>query len=220
MGVIILDGAGGVNKANVDIDRHLNINPRPPAFGALGYYRQAAVSGSIAASLGAGPIWSCRWSNLSNLCLVQSVRVNAVTVTGNSVLSVQFNLNVLRSYTVVDSGGTAVGVPANMQKMRTSMGSSLMTDWRMPTTGLLTAGTRTADTNPIGSVLGMSSATVGTTWFGNGAPQPIYSRDNSDNHPIILATNEGLAITNVLSGPATGTFVLLVQMEWGEVASY
>ena len=222
MGVIILDGAGGVNKANVDIDGHLNINPRPPAFGALGYYRQAAVSGSIAATLGPSTlIWSCRWGNASNLCLVQSVRVNAI-VNGaiTASVGVQFNLNVLRSYSATDSGGTAVGVPASMQKMRTSMGSSLMTDWRMPTTVALGAGTRTPDTNPIGMLFGASGTAVGTTFFGNGAPQPIYSRDNSDNHPIILATNEGLAITNVLSGPATGTFVLLVQMEWGEVASY
>ena len=47
MGIVILDGAGGVNKANVDIDGHLGVNPRPPAFGALGYYRQAAVSGTM-----------------------------------------------------------------------------------------------------------------------------------------------------------------------------
>jgi hypothetical protein len=69
-------------------------------------------------------------------------------------------------------------------------------------------------------LFGASGTTVGTTFFGNGAPQPIYSRDNSDNHPIILAQNEGLALTNVLTGPANGTFILLVQMEWGEVASY
>lgn len=219
MGIKILDAAGGVNGANVDIDGHLGVNPRPPAFGALGYYRQAVVSGTLTASLAAGLFWSCRWTNASNLCLVQSVRINAITVTANSVIANQFNLSVLRSYSATDTGGTAVGVPASMQKMRTSMGSSLMGDWRMPTTGLLTAGTRTADTNPIGMVSGLSSATPGTTWFGNGAPTPIYSRDNSDNHPIILAQNEGLAITNPAASPS-GTWILLVQMEWGEVASY
>ena len=219
MGLIILDGAGGVNKANVDADGHLNVNVRPPAFGALGYYRQAVVSGTLTASLGTGLFWSCRWTDATRLCLIQSIRVNAITVTSNSVIAVQFNLNVLRSYTATDTGGTAVGVPASMQKMRSSMGSSLMGDWRMPTTGLLTAGTRTPDTNPIGMVVGTSSATVGTTWFGAGAPQPIYSRDNVDHHPIILAQNEGLAITNPATSP-TGTWTFLVQMEWGEVAAY
>ena len=221
MGIKILDAAGGVNGANVDIDGHLGVNPRPPAFGALGYYRQAAVSGSIPATMGAGVIlWSCRWTN-ANLCLVQSVKVNAI-VNGTITTSVasQLNLTVLRSYSATDTGGTAVGVPASMQKMRTSMGSSLMADWRLASTTFLTAGTRTADTNPIGMLFGASGTAVGTTFFGNGAPQPIYSRDNSDNHPIVLAQNEGLALTNVLTGPATGTFILLVQMEWGEVASY
>ena len=227
-GIIILDGAGGVNKANVDVDGHLGVNPRPPAFGALGYYRQVAVSGNIAATLAAAsPLFSFRWGNASNLCLIQSIRVGCI-VTASITAAVAFDLSVFiaRGFTASDTGGTAVGVPAAMQKMRTSMGSSLVTDFRMATTGTLTAGTRTLDTNPIGRIQGTSGAAAGSAaaagllFFGSSNPQPLYVRDNNDHHPLILAQNEGFVVTAPLAGPATGTFSLLVQVEWGEVAAY
>jgi hypothetical protein len=219
-GIIIIDGAGGVNKAGVDTDGNLRINPRPPAFGSLGYYRQAALSGTIAVTLAANsPLWSCRWTNGTDLCLVQSVKINLVSIASITVVPFEIGLFFARSYTATDTGGTAVGVPASMQKLRTSMGSSLMGDWRIATTGTLTAGTRTLDTNPLAIVSGLPT-TAGTTLSGNGAPVPLYVRDNNDNHPIILAQNEGLVITNPLIGPSTGTFTIMVQMEWGEVAAF
>jgi hypothetical protein len=106
-----------------------------------------------------------------------------------------------------------------MQKLRTSMGNSLMGDWRIAATTAFTAGTRTLDTNPIAEIQGCPTV-LGTTLSGNGAPVPLYQRDNSDNHPIILATNEGLVLASTVSGPATGSYILLVQMEWGEVAAF
>ncbi|MGA7122296.1 MAG: hypothetical protein WBY94_19495 [Polyangiaceae bacterium] len=222
MGIIIIDGAGGVNKANVDADGHLNVNVRPPAFQALGYYQQVAVSGNIAATLAANSaLFSFRWADATRLCMIQSVKVGCI-VTGTITTAVPFDLAlfVARSFSASDTGGTGVGVPTNMQKMRSSMGSSLVTDFRMATTGTLTAVTRTLDTNPIARVQGNSGTAVGTQFFGTGSPQPLYLRDNVDHHPIILAQNEGFVVTAPLAGPASGTFSILVQVIWGELNSY
>jgi hypothetical protein len=223
--MIIIDGAGGVNKANVDADGHLNVNVRPPAFQALGYYQQVAISGAIPFGLTANNIlFSFRWGDATRLCMIQSVKVACMVTATLSVVG-QFDLSMIiaRSFTASDTGGTAVGVPANMQKMRTTMGSSLVTDFRIASTTALVAGTRTLDTNPVARVSGNYPATapVGTSFFGSGNPVPLYLRDNVDHHPVILAQNECFEIKNPLAGPVTaGSFTVLVQVVWGELNAY
>ena len=94
-----------------------------------------------------------------------------------------------------------------------------MADLRMPTTGTLTAGTRTAGHKSHRDAFRAVERHRRHSLFRDGQSD---SRSTCaitvDNHPIILAQNEGLAITNPAASPK-GTCILLVQMEWGELAT-
>lgn len=219
----IIQGVSSGNGLEIDSDKHVLSNARPPAFGALGYYRQAMVTGAVAATLGAGStLFSFRWTDATRLCLIQSIRVNAI-VSGLITTGVQFDLAafIARSFTASDTGGTASLPASGQQKLRTSMGNSLAGDVRIAATAALGVGTRTVDAFPIGRIVGFTGTTVGTQVFGSGSDAiPLYFRDNSDHHPIVLAQNEGILVQNPLAGPATGTLTMLVKIEWGEVASY
>jgi len=222
MGLIIIGGDGNAYYANVDSDHHFQTNPRPPAYGTLGYYRSANVSGAITATLGAASnLWTLRGTNASNLCIVQNVQMIAY-VASTITTSVAFiaELFIARSYTANATGGTSYVPASGQQKMKTSMGNSLMGDLQICGTSGLSAGTWTLDNQPIGYAEGNSGTTTGTVFFGNGNNGVLYKQDTTNTYPIVLAQNEGLVIQNVLAGPATGTFTIGVAVEWGEVATY
>ncbi len=225
MGLVIV-GSSSSNGMEVDADNHAKINIRPPAYGSLGYYRMVARSGAITATLGANSdLFAAQWTSSSDFAIIHSISVSAYVVS-TITSAVTFNLAafVARSFSVADSSGTAVTLTGNNQKLRTSMGTSLFGDMRIASTAGLSAGTRTLDANPIGTVQGFAasgSGNVGSQFFtGPPTPAPLYVRDNDDQHPVVLAQNEGIIIQNPLAGPATGTFTIVVTMEWGEVAAY
>ena len=211
------------NIVEVDSDLHLPVNVRPPAFGTLGSYRVSTVSGAIAATLGAAStLFSMRWTDATRLCLIQEVRASCI-VSGLITAGVLFDLEavVARSFSVSDSTGTAVSFTSPNQKLRASMGASLMGDMRIAGTAALTAGTRTPDALAIGRIQGFTGTSVGTQVFGSGLGTiPLYMRDTMDQHPIILVQNEGLLIRNPLAGPATGTINVAVTVDWIELAAY
>jgi hypothetical protein len=220
-GVIVVGATSG-NGLEVDVDHHALVNVRAPAFGALGYYRMAAVSGATVSLAANAAVFSFRWSDATHLCLVQSIKVGAVEATSVTA-GVVFDLAcfVARSFSASDTGGTALTPSTNNQKMRTSMGTTLLGDARISTTGALAAGTRTLDAQPIGRVQGfIPTTTVGGQVFPAPNPAPLYVRDNADHHPLVLATNEGFVITAPLAGNTTGSVAILVQVEWGEVSTY
>ena len=139
---------------------------RPDDIGSLGAYRVALVSGTMAAALAANsPIVSFRNGNASNLIMPRLVEFSAGnTATAFTAGICSFNLFRATSFSASDTGGTA-SLPAAQNKLRTSFGSSLMTagnnsDIRVSSTATLTAGTRTKDTIPIGSVQSSVPATA------------------------------------------------------------
>jgi hypothetical protein len=222
MGYFSVVGSTSGNGLEIDSDHHMFVTGRPPAFGALGYYRLVVVSGAIAATLGANSdLFSFQWTNASDFAIIQSVKVSAV-VASTITSAVNFDLAIFfaRTFTAADTGGTSVLPTSNNQKMRTSMGTTLVNDMRISSTAALGAGTRTPDTAPLGRVQGNSGTATGTQFFSAPNPQPLYVMDNTTHHPICLKQNEGFVIQNPLAGPATGTFNVLVQVEWGEVAAY
>jgi hypothetical protein len=192
---------------------------RPAAFGALGAYSFAKPSGTMAAGLAAGaPIWSLRWTN-TNLCLVQSVRISVMALgTAFTAGQMIFDLITARSFTVSDTGGNAYTLTTNNGKKRTSMGSTLIAsgDLRIATTGTLTAGTRTLDNIAQGEIMQAASAVANTSFIQN--VDFIDFAQGADNHPIILAQNEGLVIQATV--PATGTWAFSVSVDTIETASY
>ena len=113
-----------------------------------------------------------------------------------------------------DTGGAALTLTGNNGKHRTSLATIGITDLRMCTTGALIPGTRTLDSNSVGVSVGTSSA-VGTSM----QLVDIFSHDAGD-HPLILANNEGLVLTNSIVMGAAGVIKLYVTIECAEVATY
>jgi hypothetical protein len=221
MSIVLAGGTSGIS-ADVDPDSNLKVQIRTPGFGTLGCYELVATSGAIAATLAAGStLFSLRWTDATRFCLIKRIRASAVVVSAITT-AVVFDLavSIARSYTASDSGGTTL-TPLNANnKMRTSMGNSLMGSMSMATTAALTVGTRTVDTLPVGRFQGLTGTTIGTQIFGTGGPMALLDRSVPGLHPILLAQNEGIVVTNPLAGPATGTFTILIEIEWEEVPSY
>jgi len=181
----------------------------------LGLYTIGVTSGSIAATLAAAsPLFSFRWGNTANLCVIDHLSV-AVSVDGviTTSVSMPLELVIARSFTASDSGGTAITLSTNNAKYRTSFQTSLVTSARIATTGTLTAGTRTLDAQAEAVVPCVTGTAIGV-------PLPfselsvLYKR--TQLFPIVFTQDEGFIIRNQSAGPATGTFQVHVQMRWFE----
>lgn len=213
---VVLQGNTGTNAEVETASKALRIVPKPVDWGSLGIYSLAAASGTMAAGLaGASPIFSFRWGNASNLGILKKVILSAGnTATAFTAGVCTFNLFIARSFSASDTGGTDVTPTSNTNKLRTSMGTTLLTSARISSTATLTAGTRTKDGNPAGSISVSIPATAGTTLL---APYPLFLALAGD-YPVVFAQNEGFVIEATV--PATGTWTFSVQTQWEELASY
>ena len=186
-----------------------------PEPGVLGLYIAGVTTGTIAATLAAAsPLFSFRWGSTTRLCVLDfislGVSVNGVITTS---VSMPLELVIARSFTASDSGGTALTLTGNNNKYRTSFDTSLVTDARIATTGTLTAGTRTLDSQAAAMLPCVTGTAIGVPL----TMTTIYAR--SSLFPIVLAQDEGFIIRNQSAGPATGTFTLHGQMRWFETTS-
>lgn len=193
---------------------------KPIDIGSLGSYTLASTNGSSVMAAGlaaASPIFAFRYPGAS-LALVRRVMFSA----GNGVTAFtagffRFDCLVARSYSVSDTGGTDITPSGNVNKNRTSHASSGVTGTRcvaISATATLTAGTRTTDAVPIGTIAGgvpnvAGSAMVAKTALFDAPP---------GTWPLVLATNEGFVIQATV--PATGVWEFGVDVSWDEVASY
>lgn len=199
----------------------LRVSSRPAD--PLASYRLATISGSIAATLGAGStIFSMRWGNATNFFKLERFAINIITNgTITTAVTPRLGLFVARGFTASDTGGTVPSLATNFQKARTSLANSLITDMRIATTAALGVGTRTVDALPIRAVRGFSGTTAPARWF-LGDKIVLYDQflSGEDQYPIILAMNEGILLQNIDAGPATGTFIVEIEMDWSELATY
>lgn len=192
---------------------------QPQDIGALGSYRCAQTSGTLAAGLtAASKVFSWRFNPSPNtgLALVKHVRLSV----GNSATAftagfVAFNLFVARLFTVdTTTGATQATLTGNNAKLRTSYATSQASQW-ISTTGAISGDTSTLDTMPIATVSGSEPATAGQPLIVNGfdlwAPLPGEA-------PLICAFQEGFFIKATV--PATGTWQLGVEVQWDEVPSF
>lgn len=216
MAIKLIGNAGAAaNVAEVEANhRALRTQQRPIDVGTLGSYRKAMLSGTIAAGLaGDSPLFSFRYSG-ANLCIPRKVIVSAGDLVGFTAGFFNLSLMAARSFSASDSGGTAGAITGNNGKLRASMGTTGVGDIRMATTGALTPGTRTLDTDPIGTF----STSVITTAGLAPLPNPVDLLDRApDEWPLILAQNEGFVIHATV--PATGTWKLGVMVAWDEVTT-
>lgn len=192
--------------------RHLT-TPHPVDYGVGGCYRLTSKSGVMAAGLAASsPIYAFRWTSSTKLALIRRVRISAWSLgTGFTAGIALFDMFAERSWTVADTGGTTDTITGNNSKLRTSMGNTGLSEIRHSSTATLTAGTRTADTQPVDTLVANVPTTVN---FSFALGQKIFEASQFD-HPLTLAQNEGFVIQATV--PATGTWTWAITPEWDEV---
>ena len=197
---------------------------RAPAGGG---YRIAMYTGSVVAGLAAAaPIFSCRWTSTAARMVVQSIMLDFYIVTAyTTAQGIGNSLWFARSFTVSDSGGTAItATQAADQALDTKqigVGGTAQSlifagsgDMRIATTATLTAGTRTLDDQALYSWLGSASA-IGAT---SNNPDLVLGWQDATN-PLTIRANEGFIITNDILLGAVGVIAWNIAIEWTEVGN-
>lgn len=209
---IIQDPTTPANQLHISDDRAARVVAVPQR--ALNFSTVSLVSGLVTGVAANAPVGTIR-NGGNNLLLIRRVGLGIVqTVAFTTAQLVDFGLTVARAFTVADSGGTPAVLTGNNNKHRTAMAALSSTiDARIATTGALTAGTRTLDSQPI--------ASIGAWGGGAGTIQP-KAADNLLNHsegdyPIVLANNEGLVLAPLTAMGGGGVVRLYWEIEFAEV---
>lgn len=187
--------------------------------GSLGTYRVSLLSGTMAAGLAANSeVFQFRWTDATRVCVVERVICDGLAGSATAFTAGFAKLDLLaaRSWSADGSGGTAATITGNNGKLRTSHGTTLLGAARIASTGALTAGTKTLDSQGLGQV----SFSIGT------AASAIYVQPNTYligedigvQHPLVLAQNEGFVIRATV--PATGTWQVGFTVHWTERTAY
>lgn len=199
---------------------------------ALGFYSWQGITGVYNGLAANTPLWSLRWGDATRFGIILRVRVYVFTSTAATAASItERQLIIARAFTASDTGGTAATLTGNNQKMRTSMGTSLVTDMRIGAP--ITAGTRTLDAAPIATTIGwqpllntgMSIGGVGgvstvaatsSAVAGGIEPARLWDAVTGKDHPIVLAQNEGVVVRIGAVQPTTAVQQTLVMIDWAE----
>lgn len=230
-----IQGAGGsVAEAGAFAAKGLHTINKPQDYGALGHYRAVLTTGTMAAGMaGGGELVQMRWVDATRFCLIYDIEVLEFRNITTAFAAGVFNLTVHRStaWSADGTGGGAVSVADPQLQVRSAaMGASLFsTGFRLATTAALGAGTKTFDTLAMGGCYGNVGSTPaiadyiipkgGGTGPVSGDGVKILKPDiASGEHPIVLATNEGISIRGTV--PATGTWIASFLVKWAEVTAF
>lgn len=223
MALQLQGNSGTVLEVDGTTFRAGRVTQRPPDYGALGMYRASHLSGTMAAGLAAdAEVWQFRWADATRLCLLTRVTLDGMggSATAFTAGFAKFDLLMARSWSVDGSGGTAMTLTGHNQKLRTSMGTTILNSSpvgaiRGSSTAALTAGTKTLDAQP----LGVYPVTIGTAVSVQYATVVhLHLTDGVYSHPVVLAQNEGVVMRATV--PATGTWQFGVTVEWAEVLAF
>jgi hypothetical protein len=225
MAIPIQGNGGAVAEVDGTVHRALRTVARPTDHGALGHYSIGMFSGLLPAALaGNSEIFQFRWTDATRLALIKSVRISACVSTTFFAAGVPVQIDMVKAtgWTVAGSGGTRGTLAALLKKRTSNMASSLVaaSDVGISSTAALTAGTKTLETLSLAAIAAPGPITASL----NGqivAPKTELFRggEQSGEHPLILATNEGFVIRSV-AVPATGTWTVAIEVDWAELASY
>lgn len=214
----------GMGAGTVWTPQHTTPGPLPVGTG--GGYRLSMVSGTLAAAIAANSeLFQFRFvTAASRVCLVHGISVSAganVAATAAAILSLR--ATIARGWSAAGSGGTRATMTGNNAKLRTLHATSEVNDIGMATTGALTAGTKTLDTQDIGGV----AYGVGTGAITVSVPLVLVPKTNllgdfagGIAFPLVLANQEGFVIRTGIIQPATMTWNLTVDVAWSEVQAF
>ncbi len=211
MALQVQGNSGTIAEVDGTIWKAVRVTDRPVEYGAGGYYHAVVTALTAAAPAAAANLVSFRWTSASLLCLIRQININIQVSTASTVGLPEFACYIARGFTASDTGGTAVTLTGNSLKKRTSFATTSLGDFRFASAGVLTAGTRTLDTQPFIDV---------STPFALGSDQTqIWGIDGPGDHPIVLAQNEGLVFQNV-TALTSAVYKYTVTMHWAEVPAY
>ena len=158
----------------------------------------------------------------AQIAIIQRITINWVMTTGFTTgQQIAFGGYVARSFTGSDSGGTTIALSGNNQKNRTSAQTSQIAtggDMRISTTAALTVGTRTLDSAAFGVTNGWAGTTLLTTGTQPLQQVTLYEEFPGDT-PLILQSNEGIVINNLVALGAAGVMSVAINIEWTESAT-
>jgi hypothetical protein len=181
-----------------------------------GHYRAASSTGALTGVASGGAIFSARWATANAYMLLKRVRLSAIITTAfTAAQALDFDIIALRSFTAVDTGGTAMApfTGANQKARQGVMGTSQVQDMRIATTAALGAGTKTADQFAFGIGAAPNTNAIGTGQDGI----DLYKQDVQNQHPVIFGNNEGFNIRVVTAQGAVGVIKVYIAVEWAEV---
>jgi hypothetical protein len=181
----------------------------------LGHYRASMMTGLTTGIAALGAIMSFRWTDSSRLFVPTRLQAGCVITTAfTAAQALDAEAIIARAFTASDTGGTALVLSGDFQKMRSIMGTSLVGDFRIATTAALGSGTRTLDTVGIGATSFPNTNALGT----GSALVDLYAF-SAYHHPPSLAVNEGLIVRLLTAQGAVGVVKYYVVLEWAEIAS-
>jgi hypothetical protein len=215
----------GMGAGTVWMPSHVSSGPLPVGTG--GAFRLSMQSGTMAVSLGANSeIFQFRFvTAASRVCLVHGVAISAgPNVAASAAILAAVRMTLARAWTAAGSGGTRATLTTNNQKLRTIHATSEVNDIGISTTGALTAGTKTLDSQDVGSIAfgigtGAITTQVGLQWI----PKTNLFGEflGGLSFPLVLANQEGFVIrTGANAFPAGATWTFGVDVAWSEVQGF
>lgn len=219
---IIQSGVSGTALMTVDPTfAAARFSPRP--IEQLGTYAVGTFTGAYTGAGANTPLFSMRWvagsAGQAQICIIQRMTINYVVTTGfTAAQQIGFGVYVARSFTAVDSGGTAITLTGNNAKLRTSFPTSQFAatgDMRISSTAALTAGTRTLDSQALNVVNGWAP----TTLVSQPLQQVTLYENFAGDTPLILQSQEGIVINNIVALGAAGVLTVGITIEWTESAT-
>lgn len=199
------------------------VSMRPPQLGNLGAYQVGVITGTMAAGIaGDSEVLQFTWMDSTRLALITKVSLMSFSVftTAFTAGIGHFSLQAKRSITAVGSGGAAPTLTTNNAKLRTDMGTTLISgssgDLRVATTAALTAATGTLDAAFLGRIsIPLEATTVNYSRISS--ENALFDYRDNNYHPFICESGEGLAV--LVTMPATGTWYAGFKICWQEVTS-
>ena len=222
MAIQVQGNAGAIVEVDGTTYRAVRVTIRPTDYGLIGQYRISMQSGTMAAGMAAfSQVFQARWTDTPQICLVWGLSIDGLA--GGTVSFTAgygyFGLQVARAWTADGSGGTPAVLTGSNQTLRSSMATSSMGAIRIASTGALSAGTSTVDTQGVGQAFFVVSTTASLNYlYQYGLYGSTSMEDGGNPAPIVLVQNEGVVLN--VSMPASGTWKFGVTMAWSEVNSY
>jgi len=183
-----------------------------PGSDGAGSYGIETVTGTMAAGLAANAeIVQFRWTSATALCSVEEISMWAGSIGAFTAGFFRFRVVPARGWTAAGTGGGTATLTGNNAKLQTVKATTAVSQIRTATTIALGAGTKTLDSQGVGSIGGSVPNVAGDPLI---SPKGVLF-SACPLQPLVLAANEGFVILATV--PATGTFTAGFNFRWSEV---